>query len=129
MKITVNIDLTKLRDTAKAEVDFQAGEVRKQFITVIPGQDMVYLEKRTEAERITANPLINPALVPHLANEAELNNVGLLQMAATILTMEHQWKQISAIIEEKRLTAKKNVDAADSETAINAAKAVNWSLT
>lgn len=126
MKLSLVKDLAPLKDAARAEIDRQAGDVRSRFITVVPGQDMVYQEKRLEAEQVAANPEISPAAVPHIAAEAALNGVSLLDQAAVVLTMAEQWTMLSALIEARRHAAKAAVDAATTPALIDVATKIDW---
>lgn len=127
MRLELSTDLTPLRVAATARVDLSAGEVRKLFITDVPGQDMVYQQKLTEAEMVTADPAVPPAQVPHIASEAQLNGISLLDQAAIIVTMSHQWRQVSSVIEATRLAAKQAILDARSPAEIEAAANVDWS--
>ena len=125
MKLSLNKDLAPLKAAAIALVDQQAGEVRSRYITVAPGQEMVYLEKRQEAERYIANPSIAPDDILHLTREAALNGITVMDQAEIVLTMARQWKQVSGPIEDMRLSAKKAIDAATTPAEIEAAMP-NW---
>ena len=127
MRISIVKDLTPLKLAAKADVDQQAGSVRQRFITTTPGQELVYQEKRREAESICLNPNIPTSEVPHLAREAEASSVDLLTIASVDLTMAQQWSHVSAVIEDIRLAAKTAIDAAADPHEIETARAVDWS--
>ena len=51
MKLTIRKDIAGLRKAGIAEANRLVGAVRASFVTVIPAQDMVYLEKAGEARR------------------------------------------------------------------------------
>lgn len=127
MLLTLSKNLAPLKVDARRKVDLEAEKVRQFFITPGSGQAMVYREKQIEAEAVVANPSISVSEVPHIAAEAELNQITLLDQAAVILTMAHQWIQISVLIEERRLVAKATVDQATNPIEIEAAAEVDWS--
>lgn len=112
-----------LRAELKAEIDIQAGIRRQRYITAVPGQDMVYAEKRAEAERVIAGATED---VPHIAAEAMISGRTLAEQAALVLAMAAQWTAISVAIETARLTAKAAIDAAASETEARSVR-IDWS--
>jgi hypothetical protein len=113
MRLSLSKDLAPLRAAAIARIDDAAESVRGYFVTLGSGQAMAYQQqKKDEAELVSGNPGINPSKVPHIAREAALNGIALLDQAEIILTTAGQWKVVSALIEEKRLSAKQAVAAA-----------------
>lgn len=120
-------ELARARKAALAEIDRSAEEVRGYFITLGAGQSMVYQQKRVEAEKVIANAAIDPADVPHIAGEATLNGIGNLEQAQIIMAMSEAWTDTSALIEQRRLAAKKAVSAATTLDAIEDAQLVDWS--
>ena len=126
MRLSATKDLAPLKLAAQTEVDQQAGEVRKQFITTIPGQEMVYMEKRREAELVLVSEVTDPLLVPHIIAEASLNDRTLTEQAEIILGMATQCSHVSQMIETKRLTAKMAIEAATNPAEIELAKVVEW---
>lgn len=120
-------NLAPLKAAALARIDASAGAYRLNFITDAPGQQMVYQEKREEAEKVVADyPNVSPGTVPHIAREAAMNDVDLLQMAIVVLTMAEQWRDVSASIENTRLIAKKAVADATTPAQIEAATVLPW---
>ncbi|WP_353640749.1 hypothetical protein [Mesorhizobium sp. WSM2239] len=107
-------------------IDASAGEVRKNFITSVPGQEMVYQQKRVEAEALMAQLDIAHSEIPHIVAEAELNGIEPYDQAVIIITMSEQWKDVSAPIEKMRLGAKAAVTAATTPAEIEAAANVDW---
>jgi hypothetical protein len=97
------------RLSAARMIDETAEIVRSRYITLGSGQAMVYQQKKLEAELVAADAGINPSLVPHIAYEAGLNQIPLLDQAAIVLTMAEQWKMVSAYIEMARLGAKAQI--------------------
>jgi hypothetical protein len=119
-------DLGPLKNAAIRKVDREAGAIRCRFITDIPGQDMIYQQKRLEAEALMANPAIALPEIPHIVAEAALNEVTPFDQAVIILTMAEQWKAISAPIERERMAAKTRIAAATTPAEIEVAAIVDW---
>ncbi|QPC91456.1 hypothetical protein [Mesorhizobium sp. INR15] len=120
-------NLEPLRAAAMSEIDVSAGEFRKLFITSIPGQEMVYQQKRVEAELLITDPATAHATIPHIVAEASLNGIEPFDQAVIVLTMAEQWTVLSAQIEAKRLGAKAAVRVASNPAQIRQAAAIDWS--
>lgn len=113
------------------QVDKGAGQVRSLFITSIPGQDMVYLAKETEAQLIVADPGQGAGVpdneTPHVTAEATAYGVSRFDKAVEILTLRQLWATVSPVIETRRLEAKDAVNAATTAPDVRAAGTVDWS--
>lgn len=120
-------EIAKARHKALTEIDRSAEETRGYFITLGSGQAMVYQQKRDEAEMVVADPEISSSLVPHIAQEAVLNQISLFDQAVVVLTMAQMWQTVSAVIETRRLAAKADVNLATKLDQIEAAKIIDWS--
>lgn len=107
--------LEQQRATALALVDSQAGWARGQFITVIPGQEMTYLEKVRQAQAFQQDPQGN---YPLLAGEVGITADDQAAVAAVILGRYATWQVIGAAIEQQRLGAKRDIAAAADSDAI-----------
>lgn len=127
MRLALSKNLAPVRIAALAAIDAGAEQVRSLFITLGSGQAMVYQQKRVEAEWVIANAAIDPAEVPHIAGEASLNGISNIEQAQIIMAMSEAWTDTSALIEQRRLAAKKAVSAAATFEAIEAAQLVDWS--
>jgi hypothetical protein len=131
MRFDFKMGLTAIKAELKAKVDLQAGQVRSLYITTIPGQDMVYMEKRIEAELVVADPALGETLpaaeIPHIAREAIASGVSRFDKAVEILTIANLWKQISPMIEERRLSVKSAIDAATTVAEARNAADADWS--
>lgn len=127
MRFDIREDLPALKSKLQADIDRNAGEIRLLFITDAPGQDMIYQEKRREAEALQANPDLPAEQTPHLTAEAAAFGVARAEKAAEILTRAGAWTIISALIETRRLSAKAAVQAATSAISARAAANVDWS--
>lgn len=116
-------------DTIKAElcakVDAEAGQVRLRYITDAPGQQMVYQEKRREAEEYLS--LGASAITPHLVAEAQLLGITVDAMAQQVLQASIAWASVSPTIETTRLAAKAAINASTTVAAARAAANIDWS--
>jgi hypothetical protein len=123
----VYMDLLALKREVVAKINARAGAARATFITVLPGQDMLYLEKRGEAVAyVAANP--DPTTLggfPLLAAEVGpgLTAPTAYQLAQIWLYMGEQWKLAAGQIETARLGAVYAVEAAATEAEIAAIEA------
>ncbi|QNG62644.1 hypothetical protein B1VFA_109 [Rhizobium phage B1VFA] len=131
MRFDLKVGLAAIKAELKAKVDVQAGQLRSLYITTIPGQDMVYMEKRIEAELVVADPALGETLavaeIPHVAREAAASGVSRFDKAVEILTIANLWKQIFPMIEERRLSVKSAIDAAATVAEARAAADADWS--
>ena len=84
------------------------------------------MEKRREAELFIANPEIPVEEVPHLAMDAERNGIGLRDQAEQYLAVIRQWLTVSPLIEDRRLSGKAAVAAANTPGDIEAAPNIDW---
>ncbi|QWY83012.1 hypothetical protein [Rhizobium phage RHph_X66] len=131
MRFDLKVGLATIKAELKAKIDLQAGQLRSLYITTIPGQDMVYMEKRIEAELVVADPALGETLtaaeIPHIAREASASGVSRFDKAVEILTIANLWKQIFPMIEERRLSVKSAIDAAVTVAEARAAADADWS--
>lgn len=131
MQLILTHDLDQLKAGLHAIVDEAAGQVRGIFITTVPGQEMIYLQKRREAELILADPQqganVPDAETTHVTAEALRHGVTRFEKAVEIITMAYQWAYVSAPIEDLRLAAKEAITNATTAAAAEAAANVDWS--
>lgn len=127
MRHSVTIDLAALEYALLAEIDSQAERVRGLFITTTPSQPTIYKEKEDEALAYMADPVIDPQFIPNLVREAARESMSILDVASTILYMAHNWRQVSAVIEDLRLAAKNAVRAQSTVAGKRQAALVDWS--
>ena len=103
-------------------IDNKAREVRSRFAT--DGKHQVYSDKRDEAARYIAaeaEPGPAPRLdgYPYLAAEVGITAPTPLALANMWLQMDHQWKQVAALIESLSLDGKARIRTAKSKGEIN----------
>lgn len=118
--VPVYADLSSVKAAATGRVNTLAGDLRRTFITTIPGQEMIYLAKEAEAKAWIADPSPDIADFPLLAAEAGLTAPDADQLAQLWLNLGSQWRQVAAQIEAARLGAVYAISVAASEAAIAA---------
>lgn len=109
------------RAAAQETIQRLRGDLRARHITVLPGQDMVYLVKRAEAIDFLAHPDPTPALFPDVYNEVGVTAATAYEVVQVWLNMNDMWRQISRVIEKATLKASDLVGAATSTAQIDAA--------
>lgn len=119
-------DIEVLRTDAVRRIDRGAEDYRLKFITNGSGQVMTYQQKLAEARAKLANASIPNAEIPHIVTEAEIDGMTLLEKAGQIVGTYEAWQGISALIEGKRMAAKKAVADATDAAAVKQAAIVNW---
>ena len=112
--------LARARAEAIAAVNAAAGTLRARHITVLPGQEMLYLAKEAEARAwLTADPA-PPSLAafPLLAAEVGITAPTPHELAQVWANMGAIWRTIAARIETVRLSAVAAIEVApDAERA------------
>ncbi len=115
------------KDQACKRIDQQAEQIRLQYITDGAGQAMTYREKLEEAKALQNDAAPDPAGYPLLSAEVGVTGADLQAVADVILAQAVAWRPIAAAIEAARMGAKKAINAATTETEIQAAEnAVVW---
>lgn len=113
--------LAQARASAVAAINAVRGEMRSRFLTQLPGQDMVYLEKVAEARDWLAASASgaepNPAEFPHLSAEVGVTAPDADAVAQVYLNLAAQFRHISAVIEGCAMRALVLADAAETPNA------------
>lgn len=112
MKITLQKDLTPIKEAAKLEVDAAAEAYRLKWITPGSGQAMVYQEKAAQARAVLAG---EPGTYPLIEAEIGITGDTAEEVAQIVLATAAQWTTIAAAIEATRLATKRAIDQATSE--------------
>lgn len=120
--------LTALKKTLCARVDQEAEDQRARYITAGSGQAMTYQAKAEEARRFEAEASSpDGANYPLLSAEVGITAPTLSEVAASVLAANAAWLVAGAVIEAKRLGAKKEITAAvDADSAREAFAQVEW---
>lgn len=113
----VAADLAYAKSLALAGVNETRGAARTRFITALPGQDMVYIEKEREARDWVAARAENsnapdPADYPHLSREVGATAPNMDTVAQVYLNMAAMFRVFSAIIEGEAMAVLAEVEAA-----------------
>ena len=131
MKLVIRKDIAALRRAGIVEVNRRVGDVRAGFVTVIPAQDMLYLEKAAEARRFLAaypTPQDVPAEIdpdPALGFPFMLAEIGITaatahEIAGVYVTGAASFRAAGAALETVRLGAVAAIEAAVTPAAIDA---------
>ncbi|MEP1611121.1 MAG: hypothetical protein ABJL72_04285 [Roseobacter sp.] len=105
---------TKIADAAIAQVNAAARIVRSRFVTDLPGQEMMYLRKETQA-RAFASQVPEPTDMsdyPLIAAEVGITGQTAAQVAQIYINLAAQWEAVGAALESVRLGAIVNIEAA-----------------
>lgn len=127
IKYTVRkIDIEQYEVQLHYRIDRACGEVRKQFITDIPGQSATYTIKEEEARAYAQDP---GGSYPFLEAEARNTKADIRDVASHIASISDQWRQLGAEIEGLRIGAKRGVSLARERgdyEAMRAATDIQW---
>lgn len=102
-------------------INEKIGRVRQNFITSLPGQDMIYLRKEQEARAylLDEDPIMTN--YPMLSAEVGVTAETAYQIAQIWLYMSNSWQVIAAQLEGLRLVAINSVTSAANEEAVQLA--------
>ena len=119
----VRASLAGLKARAEDEVNAAVGAARATHLTALPGQEMLYLEKRAEAAAYAA---LDPAPAtlddfPLIAAEIGITGADAWQVAQVWLNRAALLTTVAAGLENLRLGATAAIAAATDEAAIAAA--------
>ncbi len=112
-----------LRAEATATANRMAGAARGQFITDIPGQQMIYQAKEAEARAYAADPDPDLSAYPLIAAEVGITAPDAWGVAQVWLNMAALWTATAAALEAARLTATAAIAEAGTMATIDAALA------
>ncbi|CAD7335334.1 hypothetical protein FIM10_02195 [Sphingomonadales bacterium 56] len=122
------IDIAKVRSFYHSRIDGAAGEERSKYITDVPGQAQTYQRKEDEARRwVEGDDAAHPELYPFMIAEAGMRAVPIVQVRDEIMAQVNALAPLAALIEAKRICAKRAVDAAEDIPGIAGAADVDWS--
>lgn len=102
---TPQIPVETMRSRALDAVSQAVNDVRKHFVSDLPGQDMVYLRKEAEARAWVASPQPDIADYPFLTAEVGITAPDPYQLAQVWLNMAASWIGIASVIENARFSA------------------------
>ncbi len=97
-------ELAALKLKTEQQINTLIGEIRSQYITTLPGQDLIYNAKEKEGIAY-----LNPDQIPTLADfpfiSAEIGTTGQTaqEVAQVYLNLSHIWRTVAAQLEQIRL--------------------------
>jgi len=97
--------LAVAREAAVAEINAWAAQERLAYITVMPGQEMIYMAKEAEARAY----LVDSTIGPMLAAEVGITAPDAYQLAQLWVNLAALWRVAAARIEGERLSRIKGV--------------------
>jgi hypothetical protein len=101
-------------DSLKQNIDEAAGSARLRYITSVPGQEAVYLEKMVQAKAYLAEAVEPTDMIGYEYIEAEATATGMTRQAVAerINAVAVLWNTtISPQIESLRISSKDQLDA------------------
>lgn len=113
MKITATKNLERIRQEAKKKVDNEAEKARLKLLTKGEGQMLVYENKAEEMLSFFSQSNPNPEDFPLLNAEVGITGNDVNEVAQVVQQVRTNWKNAAAQIEANRLSAKRNIEAAD----------------
>lgn len=121
--LEIGAQLEVTRAASLLRVNAAIEKIRARYITVIAGQDMIYVVKREEAAAYVNDPAPNLADYPLIAEEIGVTAPTAYEVAQVWLYMNAALKPIAGRLERIRLTATNDIKAASTEADIIAADA------
>jgi hypothetical protein len=103
-KVKPQKPLKQVQDKLRFATNQLIGEVRKAYVTDIPGQDMIYMRKEEETRRWLSATNPDIADYPFIAAEIGVTADTPDQLAQIWLNMAYQWATVAASLERFRLT-------------------------
>lgn len=115
--------LADYKVAAEIRVDQTIGTLRLQYITDIPGQEMIYQAKELEALAFKA---IDPVptdltMYPYIAGEAAALSATATEVADQYIALSVQWRAVGAQLEALRIGYKATVQDAATVADVDAA--------
>ena len=112
--------LARAKGRAVARINEVSGSMRAQYVTVIPGQEMIYLAKEAEAARYLADPAPDLADYPMISAEVGLTAPTAYELAQLWVNMSDLWRGIAAQIETWRLGTIAQIETAADVATVDA---------
>lgn len=114
-------EIARLRADGRAAINAATHAARKELITDIAGQDMVYREKELEAVKyLAASPEpVDLKPFPFLSAEAAARGISVYQLSQIVLFMADRWRDLGPKVEALRVSFGDAVDAAETPSEID----------
>lgn len=97
------VSLAPMKRDFIAEVNSTIGELRRQYITTIPGQETIYALKKQEAQAYIADGAPNMDNYPFLSEERGVTAATAYQVAQVWLNKDAIWRTMASNIEGHRI--------------------------
>jgi hypothetical protein len=116
----VLVSLEGIKRKRLAEISEWIGSKRREYITDIPGQEMIYQAKVEEAKAYVQMDAEPESLeeFPFLAQEVGVTAPSAWGLAQLWLFMSSHWRSVASELERLRLTASRDVQEAGSSEEI-----------
>jgi hypothetical protein len=124
--ILVLNDIEPLKDQATASINEAVGLARLRFITDIPGQEMIYSIKESQARAFLAASPMPTELIPDyrmIASEVSARGISAYEAAQLIINLSAMWQLVGGALEDVRLAAIVAMAAAATPAEITAVQA------
>lgn len=112
--------LAEARAIALARITALRGQARLAFITDIPGQEMLYQTKISEALAYVSDPDPVPAEYPLLMSEVGVTAPSAIEVAQVFLNLNAIWRQVAAAIDAACFAAQAAIAATTDAAAMTA---------
>ncbi|WP_145106392.1 hypothetical protein [Cereibacter sediminicola] len=113
-------ELQEARRAGIGCVNSAADAVRRRYVTMIAGQDMLYLRKEAEARAYLADPDPDPADYPLIMAEVGITAPEAWHVAQVYLGLSAVWISLAAPLETARLGAIAQIEVAEDAETIRA---------
>lgn len=115
--------LAAAKTAAEVQVDQEVGNLRLEYITDIPGQEMIYQAKEAEALAFKA---IDPVptdltMYPYISGEAAALNVSATEVADQYIALSIQWRAVGAQLEALRIGYKAAIQVSTTTAQVDVA--------
>ncbi|MEL7167354.1 MAG: hypothetical protein AAGL96_17960 [Pseudomonadota bacterium] len=126
---SMSVQLEAAKTDAKEQIVEAVRVVRLKYVTDMPGQELIYNEKRIEAERyLSILPrLLNLDGYPFIEAEVGITGATAEEVAQVFLARAGLWVQVGAALEAIRLSASHSIEASTTVAEIDAALATLYS--
>ena len=114
----VQFDIEPIKSLYIAKVISVISAIRSAYVTDIPGQEMIYMNKEKEAAEYVAATSPDLSIYPMLQTEVGVTAPSAYEVAQIWLFMGHQWRIIAAALERVRMIATNDIQAATTEAEI-----------
>lgn len=115
--------LERIKADAHSRLTEWVSVERTKYMTVLPGQEMIYLAKEAEAYRYLADPDPDQSTYTFIPQEIGITAQDAYQIAQIWASMSHLWRQIAANVESVRLRLSAQIVAATAPEQVEAALA------